>query len=301
MPILQSQWDSLLTGIQHQFDLGQNRVPTMKEQLFNVLGSMRAEEIGTGIGGIGIEPWDSYKKDGQIGELKYDELYSQSYVHVEYPANLRIEKKLLINDQHGQIAQSARRAGISAGQKMETDAASLLNLAFSGKLWSDGVVLCSASHPKSPKNKKAADVLSNTGVLALSKDNLAATRVLHMELTDDKGNLIGLMPNELWVPPSLWETAREIVGSTQDPDSANNAINPQAGQWAIKPWLRLTDANAWFIADSVWRQEVVKWYNRETSAPMLVHEDQVSLTWQFKLHYSFGVDDWRPFYGQNPN
>lgn len=299
----QSQWETLLIpAIYHHFLIGMNKVPSMRATLFNILTSKLAEEKGTGIGGISPDTWNLYKEQGQKGILKADQLYTQSYVHDEYPARLIVQKKLLMNDQYEQVKGIIRRVGISAEQKMEIDAASLLNNAFAaGTTWSDGKPLCSDSHPRSPKDKAAASVQINSGTLELTADNVSTTRVAMMLFEDDAGNPIGIMPNELWYPPHLHDTAIEITGSTHEPDSANNAKNPQANRWTLRPWLRLTDANAWFMSDSVWREEVVKWYVREVTRPMLVYQDTTDLVYEFKLHYSYGVDDWRWIYGNNPS
>ena len=293
----QSQFDSLLTPIiYHHFGLGQTRVPSLRSRLFNVQVSTLAEEKGTGMGGIAPDAWDEYRKSGVKGRLDMDQLYTQTYTHVEYPVRLEIEKRLILNDQYGQINTQIQRAGLSGAIKQEIDAAGLLNNAFSSSYtWSDAVALCSTSHPKS--KHKSAGTQSNKGTSALTKAAVSATRIAMAKFTDDKGNILGVSPNELWVPPELEDTALEIVGSVLDPSSANNAINPQAGRFTVIPWARLSDTNNWFMADGVWRQQVVNWYDREQLDVMLVDESTTHLTYELKMHYSYGVDDWRWIYG----
>ena len=130
---------------------------------------------------------------------------------------------------------------------------------------------------------------------------MSETRINMMRFKDDKGNEIGLMPNVLLVPPELEDTALEIANSVLDPASGNNAINPQAGRFSVITWQRLTDTNAWFMLDDTWRGEVVNWYNREALQVMMVHENTTEIIYELKLHYSFGVDDWRWIYGHNPS
>lgn len=296
----QEQFDSLLTPIiYHHFEVGQSRVPSLRPRLFNVRTSTVAAEKGTGMGGISPEAWDQYAASGRKGRLDLDQLYTQTYTHVEYPVELVIEKRLVLNDQYGKIGDLVRRAGISAEQKMEIDAASLFNKAFTGATWGDGKELCATDHPKSPN--KSAGTYSNEGTTALSKAAVSATRILMQRFADDKGNEIGLSPNVLLVPPELEDTALEIAGSQLDPSSANNAINPNAGRFVVIPWQRLTDTNAWFMIDDTWRSEVVNWYNREAIQVMMTHETTTEVVYELKLHYSFGVDDWRWIYGHNPS
>ena len=113
----QEQFDSLLLPIiYHHFELGQSRVPSLRSRLFSVRNSQLAEERGTGMGGMSPDAWDVYKstKGGRKGRLDLDQLYTQSYTHVEYPVELVIEKRLVLNDQYGRIQDIVRRSGISA-------------------------------------------------------------------------------------------------------------------------------------------------------------------------------------------
>lgn len=298
----QEQFDSLLLPIiYHHFELGQTRVPSLRTRLFSVRDSQLSEERGTGMGGMSPDSWDVYRtsKGGRKGRLDLDQLYTQTYSHVEYPVELVIEKRLVINDQYGRIQDIVRRAGISAEQKQEIDAASLFNLAFSGATWSDGKTLCATDHPKSPN--KSAGTYSNKGTTALSKAAVSATRISMMRFADDKGNELGLMPNVLLVPPELEDTALEIANSNLDPASANNAINPQAGRFSVISWQRLSDTNAWFMIDDTWRSEVCNWYIREPLQVMMTHETTTEIVYELKLHYSYGVDDWRFIFGHNPS
>jgi phage major head subunit gpT-like protein len=295
MVLRQSQFDALLTPvIYHHFMLGQTMVPALRARLFTVRTSTLAQEKGTGMGGMPTAAWDAYRQTGQKGNLTLDQLYTQSYTHVEYPVRLPIQKKLIINDQYGMIQRIVQQAGISAEVKMEVDGVSLLNNAFT-TTWGDGVALCSNSHPASPH--RTGSTQDNLGTDALTATSLSATRIAMMRFTDDRGNLLGLMPNELWVPPELEDTALKITRSINDPGNANNDINPQAGRWQVIVHPRLTDTNNWFVVDGTWRQQVANWYEREALQIEIVDEDTTDIVYEMKLHYSFGVDDWRWIYG----
>lgn len=298
--LVQSHWDTLLTpAVNHHFMLGMNSVPQLRTTLFNVQDSTLSAEVGVGVGGMGTDPWDAYKNTGNKGALDFNQQYSRTYTHQEYPVTLAIEKRLLINDQYGVINRMVQNAGQSAIVKMEKDAATLFNNAFTTADGADGVALCSASHPVS--KHASGTTFSNTGTLALNKANVSATRVDMMQFKDDKNELIGIMPNELWVPPELEDAALEIAQSVLDPSSGNNAVNPQNGRFTVIPWLRLTDTNAWFMVDGLKRQQLVNWYEREPLQAMIVDETTTHIVYEFKLHYSFGYDDWRWVFGNNPS
>ena len=303
MPIRESQWAELLVpAINHFFPVGVNRVAPMREKLYTITSTTLSEQYGVGVGGMSSDVWNTYSQSGKAvkGELKNDQLYKSTYTQVEYPATLTIEKALLRGDQYGLINRSIERAGRSAAQQMEEKAASLLNNAFSNSfLKADGVELCATNHPKSPNDTSTGD-LSNKSVLALSKDSLSAARIDMRAFTDDVGNLIGVMPNEIWYPDALGDIVDEIVLSPLDPDSGNNAINSQdAGRWSKMPWLRLSSDTAWFIVDSVMRADLVNWYNRVlvTDDIFITSESSTHITYEFLMEYAFGCDDWRWIYG----
>lgn len=296
--LTQEQFNTLLIPIiYHQFDVGMKMVPSMRSELFNVQSSQVATEYGTGIGGMSPDAWAAYKDTGRKGQLDFDQLYTQGYTHQEYPVEVIIRKQLLMNDQYGIINKIIQRVGISAEIRQEEDAASLLNNAFNTSFtFSDGKPLCSATHPRGPNTTGS---YSNINTVALTEQSLSDARVAMMKFKDDKGNLIGLMPNELWVPPDLQDTAIKVTQSINESASANNAVNAQANRWTVRTWMRLTDTNNWFIMDGMWRQQVANWYNRENFQVMLTRETTTELVYEFKLHYSYGVDDWRFVYGQN--
>lgn len=301
MPILQSQFGSLLLpGIYKHFDLNMEQTPQRRLDLFNVQDSNLYQERGQGVAGLSVNAWDVYPQSGQPGEITFKQLWEQTYDHVEYVVRFHIEKKLTLNDQYGVMRRRMNTFAMSAIAKMETDAATILNNAFTDT-GPDGAELCATDHPGSPDDSSAGNQQSNEGTSTLSEASVSATRTGMMQFHDGEGEFIGVMPDELWVPPELEDRARKIVGSTLEPESGNNAINAQLGRFRVIPWLRLTDTNAWFMVDSRLRRQMVNWYNREPFQVMLYDETTTMLTYEAKLHYSYGYDSWQWIYGHNPS
>ena len=90
----------------------------------------------------------------------------------------------------------------------ETDAANVFINAFTDSgtnrmgastNGADGVGLCSTAHPYSPANTGTTQ--SNEGTYALTIDNLDTVRQAMRNFTDDKGQLLGVSPDLLLVPP----------------------------------------------------------------------------------------------------
>lgn len=289
---IQNQFDTLLIPtLYHHFELGMLSVPMVRDRLFTVRPSTMATEKGVGIGGMSVDAWDVYKQSGSKGSLEFSQLYTQTYTHQEYAVRFSVKKQLVMNDQYGVIERQLQGIGMSGANHMEIDAATLLNNAFATTTWSDGQFLCDTDHPV------GSTTHSNDGSTALSESAVSATRILMMRFPDDKGNPLGVVGDELIVPPELEDTALKITRSILNPETGNNAMNPQQGRFNVIVVPRLTDTNNWFMSSSAWRRQVVNWYEREPLTIMQVDEDTTDLVFEAKLHYSYGVDDWRWIYG----
>ena len=299
MPMRSSNWaELLLPTIYNWYDIGRTLRPELRPQIFNILSSSRADERNVGYGGIAPDAWNNYEASGVKSRVDFDKGYEARYTHQEFVVTFEVERKLLDDDQYGIVAgERARKLGVSATQKMEIDAASVFNNAFSASyLGADAKPLCSTTHPRNP-NKTGN--LVNAGTSALTKANVSLTRQAMMSTEDDAGNILGMMPNAIMVPPELEDTALEIVNSLQDPTSANNAINPQAGRFTVIPWHYLTDSNNWFMMDTVWMRESLKWYERTPLEITVADQTATEAVYEAYMRYSYGWDDWRWIYGHN--
>ncbi|MGB1285027.1 MAG: Mu-like prophage major head subunit gpT family protein [Aggregatilineales bacterium] len=299
MPLRSTQFlEALIPGIYKFFDVGMSYRQPLAPQLYNVMSSNRAYEESIGMGAISADSWLNYEKSGEKSAVDFDQGYTTRMTHQEYPVKMIIERKLLDDDQYSNVIKSrAERLGISAQVRRETDAASIFNNAFTAEEWAgDGKALCANNHPRSPRK---ATSLSNISTTALTAANLSATRQAMMAVEDDAGNLLGMTPDTILVPPELEDAALEAVKSTQDPTSANNAINPQFGRYQIIPWHYLTDANNWFMIDSVWMRQSLHWYNRTPLEVILADSNTTEYVYEAYMRYSYGFIDWRWIHGHN--
>ena len=294
---ISEQWAELLEpGLRQIFDVATgelaatSRIPT----LFNVTGSNKAQEHDLGVGSF--QNWNEYK-----GVIEYDDNeqgFKTTYTHVEFAQGIKVERKLVDDDQYNIINQRPRGLAIGAMRKQENDAASVFNNAFSSSFTGgDAIELCGA-HPYSPSN---ASTQSNDGTAALTYDNVVATRKLMRTYEDDRGELIPINPNTILVPPELENTAWEILNSINKPGTADNDGNyVRSVNLSMVVWDYLTDANNWFMLDSSLANMYLNWFNR---VPLEFAADPTSdytLEARFRgyMRYSYGWSDWRWVYGQ---
>lgn len=295
---ISEQWAELLEpGLRAIFETQREALAATSRipQLFNVTTSGKAQEHDLGMGGFG--DWQEYK-----GAIEYDDpeqLYKTTYTHVEYVKGFKVERKLVDDDQYNVINRRPRGLALSAMRTREKHAASVFNNAFSASYTgADAVALC-GSHPYSPSN---AATQSNAGTTALSYDAVIATRKLMRAFEDDRGELVPISPDTLIVPPELEDTAFEIVQTILKPGTADNDANfVRSNVNNVVVWDYLTDANNWFLADSMLAGLYLNWFDR---VPLEFEMDPTSdfrLEARFRGYqrYSYGWSDWRWIYGHN--
>ena len=283
----------------------------MVDRIFDVQGSQFADEKIQGIGGIPSSGWN-FEDSGRIQYTEPVKGFEETMTHHEFARGIMVERKLIDDNRISRAIAMVEALGDSAFRFREKAGANVFINAFSAAtsetlddygtdaVGADLVALCSTAHPRHALDATTTD--SNEGTLALTDANVSTTRQLIMAQVDLYGDLLNLMPDELLVPPELEDTALVISRSAQDPDSANNAINPQAGRYNVKVWHQLTDANSWFMMDSGRRRQSLLWFNR-VPLEFANMSDFETLQAKFRgyMRFSLGWRDWRFVYGQNPS
>ena len=289
------------------FDGG--RRTSMIPRLYNMTSSQRAFEKHLAMGAFGSAGWNQFESSGRVNYDDRNKGYETTYTHKEFAKGFTVQRKLVDDNLLDTVFNDARQLGDSAFRFREKMAAALFINAFTDTgtdefgfaiAQADGVGILSAAHPNSPSDTGTTQ--SNEGTLALSAANIGSTRQLHMALNDDRGDLLSVMPDEIMVPPELEDTLREEIGSTLDPASANNTINPQSGRYSGIVWHYLTDANSWFMMDSAMRGQDLLWFDR-IPLEFGQEDDFDTLIAKFRAYSrsSRGARDWRWIYGQNPS
>lgn len=315
MPITSGNWAELLTPqTTEAFVMGftsNGRRESMIGSLFATPGSQRAFEEHLGAGQFSSD-WE-FEATGRVPYDDKNKGFLTRFTHREYAKGFIVTRKMVDDNLFPEIMGDARELGDAAFRHREKSAASVFANAFSAAtteatldafgfpvVGGDLVALGSAAHPQSAADTGSTQ--NNEGTLALSRDNVGTTRVAMMNFTDDRGDILNVMPDQLLVPPELEDTAATITRSLMDPTSANNAVNPQAGRFSTMVWHYLEDTNAWFMMDSARRQRDLIWYER---IPLEFGREEDFDTFETKfrayMRYSRRWRDWRWVYAQNPS
>jgi Mu-like prophage major head subunit gpT len=306
-----AHWSELLTPqLSEAFFIGfsdEGRRASLIETVYNARPSQRAFEEHLGVGVFGSDGWN-FEDTGRVQYDARQKGFLKRFTHVEFAKGFVAQRKLIDDNLTDELVDDARELGDSAFRKREKGAASVFNNSFTDSgvnddgmpiAGPDNVGLCSTAHPLSQDNP--GETQANEGVLALSADNLGTTRQLHMALTDDRGDIMNVMPNQVLIPPELEDAAIAAGMSALEPDSANNAVNPQQGRFSYVVWHYLTDANAWWMIDSARRNRSLLWYDR-IELEFGREEDFDTLQAKFRAYgrWSYGWRDYAWVFGQNP-
>ena len=308
MPLTAGNFADLLKpGLKSIFDIAMSSPPDMLNTLFSVESSTRFEEQYQGMGALGTVP----VFDGSVPYHDFDAGYRTDIRNYEMAMGIQVERRLSDDDQYNQINRRAGNMAAAFNNTIETDAANVFINAFTDSgtnrmgastNGADGVALLSTAHPDSPANTNSTQ--SNEGTYALTIDNLDTTRQNMRSFKDDKGNLLGVNPNTLLVPPELERTATQLVNqrAIYEPGSAQYDVNMFSGRFNLIVWDRLTDSNAWFLMDSVLMKQHLIWQWR-IRPEFSQSEDFDGITAKYRgyMRYGIGWTDWRFIYGNNPS
>jgi phage major head subunit gpT-like protein len=259
----------------------------------------------------GIEPSkDSFEKWSQVGAISdfpqftgtvVYQSQSQGYdtivTHLEWANGFQIERKLYDDDRHGIWERKPSNLAQAYNRTKQSHAARLFNNAFSVDTMfyvnSEAVALCSDSHTTT-SGASTANGFDNLTTASLSAVSVGSLRTQMRGFRGDIAERISVMPNKIVVPIDLQDRAMEIVKSSQQPDTANNNVNPQSGRYELIDWEYLTDTNNWFMIDDKMMKQWAVWFTRIPLEFGQAEEfDTFVAKWRAYCRYATGVFNWR--------
>ena len=226
-----------------------NRHPSEYDKIFKVINSDKAFEEMTGVTGFGLAPEKS-----QGGALLFDteqQGYTQRFVNVSYALGYQITREELEDNLYKQVAASRDPAlARSMRQTIETVYANHLNRAEdSSYTWADGVELLSSVHPNVNGGTWANELSTPAD---LSESSLEDLCIMIDKAEDDRGLVMQLRAEKLVIHPNDRFTARRILESDLQNDTANNAksvIGSMFSGFEVNHYL--DDTDAWFVTTDV--------------------------------------------------
>ena len=292
----------LLPGLNAVFGLEYGDVNNEHEPLYEVENSDRAYEEEVLFTGFGTAPT---KNEGAA--VTYDdaqESYTARYTAETIALAFAVTEEAMEDNLYDSFAKlRARGLARAMANTKQVKAADVFNNSFTAGSYAigDGVAFISTAHPTISAGNQSNKANSGTNAdLAISTLETTLTQV--QKTKDDRGILIGASAVSLHIPVDSWNIADVLLNTPGKPDTTDNNINATRHMGMVPNGFyinrRLTDSDAWWVKTDV--PNGTKMFTRTPLQTKMEPDfDTGNLRFKARERYSFGVSDWRGWYG-NP-
>jgi len=174
-------------------------------------------------------------------------LYQHDYTikNKTWEASIAVDRSALEDDEYGQIKLRIQELAQEVKRHQDEVVFALLKDGFS-TLCYDGQYYFDTDHSEGESGTQ-----SNKGTTALSATSLQAAFTAMMKNKDDRGKVMGIIPDTLVVPPDLKWTATELLESVYAPDVVSGKTDTRRNvlsgvvELIVSPYL--TDSNDWLL------------------------------------------------------
>ena len=284
----------LLPGLNAVFGMEYGEVNDEHLPLYEIENSDRSFEEEVLFTGFGTAPT---KNEGAA--VVYDdagESFTARYTNETIALAFAITEEAMEDNLYDTFAKlRAKGLARAMANTKQVKAAKLYNEGFT-TAQGDGVSLFNASHPTVGDGNQ-----SNVGTAAaISEASLESAVIAIQKFKDDRGILIGSSAVSLHVPIDLMFTADVLLNTPGIVGSADNDINSVRNLGVFPSGYftnrRFTDTNAYFFKTDV--PNGTKMFNRTPLQTKMEPDfDTGNLRFKARERYSFGVSDWRGWFG----
>ena len=284
----------LLPGLNAVFGMEYGEVNNEHEPLYDIENSDRSFEEEVLFTGFGTAP--TKLEGAAVSFDNASESYVARYNNETVALAFAITEEAMEDNLYDTFSKlRARGLARAMANTKQVKAAKLYNEGFT-TAQGDGVSLFNASHPTVGDGNQ-----SNTATAAaISEASLESAIIQIQKFKDDRGILIGSSAVSLHIPVDLMFTADVLLNTPGIVGSADNDINSirnlgvfPSGYFVNR---RFTDTNAFFIKTDV--PNGSKMFNRTPLQTKMEPDfDTGNLRFKARERYSFGVSDWRGWFG----
>jgi hypothetical protein len=295
----------LLPGLNAVFGMEYGEVNNEHEPLYDVENSDRAFEEEVLFTGFGTAP-----VKGEGASVSYDdaqESYTARYIAETVALAFAVTEEAMEDNLYDTFAKlRARGLARAMANTKQVKAANLFTNGFSDTI-GDGAAFFSAAHPTISDGSQ-----SNLMAAAdLTEATLETALTSIQKIKDDRGILIGASAISLHIPVDSWAIADRIMsspGNTQTSAASgatsggfnSNAVNATRHMGMIPEGYfinrRFTDTDSYFIKTDV--PNGAKMFIRSPLQTKMEPDfDTGNLRFKARERYSFGVSDWRGYFG----
>lgn len=221
-----------------------------------------------------------------------------------WEASIAVDRAAIEDDLYGQIKLRVQGLAREAKRHIDELVFSMLGKGFT-TVCHDGQYFFDTDHSEGESGTQ-----SNKGTAALSASALQSAITAMSKFKDDKGKLLGIIPDVLVVPPDLQWTALELLNSTYYPEliaagagEQKLSTNPLKGRLDLIVSPYLTDTDNWFLLATKWVVKPVIFQSRvpvefaalESTSENGFMRDQ--FIYGVRARYNVGFGLWQTAYG----
>lgn len=216
----------------------------------NIFAERKSENWAQTYGTItNIDSWAPVGENGAHPQGGFQEGYRKTLENVTWKGGVSISRELLDDNKIADILKRPDMLVRDYERKYELFHAAILASALKGLTGytlggfnfsttsSDDVCLFSKSHKPKVTGPNQSNVFAGDFTVEVLDFIVAAMQ----NVLDDDGNVLSLCPDTIIIPnlPTLKRKVIQAIGSDKDPNTANNAINTQYGNWKliVNPYL----------------------------------------------------------------
>lgn len=286
----------LLPGLNAVFGMEYGSVEDEHKPLYEMENSDRSFEEEVLFTGFGSAP---VKGEGEA--ITYDtasEGFVARFNHETISLAFALTEEAMEDNLYDSFAKLRAKALARAmANTKQVKAADIFNNGFSTAYpIGDAAAFFSAAHPTMSDGNQ-----SNLLTAAdLSQSSLESALTVVQKIKDDRGILVGGSAESLCIAPDEWATAEALLQTPGKPGGANNDINAIRSMGMVPQGFhinrRFTDADAWFVKTNC--PNGTKMFTRVALQTKMEPDfDTGNLRFKSRERYSFGVSDWRQWFG----
>ena len=257
--------------------------PEEYPQYMNVKSTTRQYEEVQLVAGLGTV---QSKPEGE--SIRFDDpIQGGTYRYTNSPFGLgfQVTREMWDDDQYAIMQRVSTDFAGSIRQHLETNAANVLNNAFTGgQATIDGVDLISTAHPLlgggTYSNKSATNI-------AFSTTGMTEIFLLFEKMKNERGLLRRSVPQDLWISVDQQFTASEILHSSYKPYTGNNEVNVFQGRLTPHVCHYFSSSTAWFVMASKTETTLTFWWRVQPEFDRW--DDPNTKGASFSVYYRFGV------------
>lgn len=290
----------LFPGIEEIVHNSFNEIELCYPKVFN-MKTMDGAFVETN-GWAGTTLFSVLDENGEVPEDDFVPGLPKRYQFIEYAKEIGFSWRMVKDGKVPMWNDRISDMGFSARQTEEVIHADDWNNAFSASApytGPDGVALCSASHPFWRGGGLQSNIMSPAATISVPA--IRQILIQFRRQFDHTGvRRINVMPVNLIHPPEEEWNVKEILKSSDRPDTANRATNVLQNVLTPVMYPYLTSAKRWFVTCDKARHKVTHW-TRESFHTSEREDEKRRINYaQAFFAFGHGFHDYLGIIGANP-